>query len=110
MVCAPRGQAQVRDGRVFSPAPNAGQENEVRLSSRAPSREASESERTLRRSHGTSSPMNVAFPRPAAVGTVLALIAFAVPLGGCPSETETCSDYSPPASFDGRNPKVSFSK
>jgi hypothetical protein len=43
------------------------------------------------------------------VGTVLSLIAFAVPLGGCPDD-EVCTDYSPPASFDAQNPKVTFAK
>lgn len=45
-----------------------------------------------------------------AVGVVLSMIAFAIPLGGCPSDDETCTDYSPPASFDAQNPKVAFAK
>jgi hypothetical protein len=43
-------------------------------------------------------------------GAFVGMIAFAVPLGGCPDETSACSDYSPPASFDAQNPKVSFAK
>ncbi len=45
------------------------------------------------------------------VGCVLSMVAFAVPLGGCPENAgDTCSDYVPPASFDAQNPKVSFAK
>lgn len=43
---------------------------------------------------------------------VLASIACAVLLAGCPKEEDgaTCSDYTPPASFDPQSPTVSFSK
>lgn len=47
---------------------------------------------------------------PVAVGTLLSMIAFAIPLGGCPGDDDVCTDYSPPASFDAQNPKVTFAK
>jgi hypothetical protein len=43
------------------------------------------------------------------LGALLAMIAFAVPLGGCPDD-EVCTDYVPPVSFDAQTPTVSFSK
>ena len=47
---------------------------------------------------------------PVAVGTLLSMVAFSVPLGGCPGDEDTCSDYTPPASFDALNPTVSFAR
>jgi hypothetical protein len=43
---------------------------------------------------------------------LLSSIACAIALCGCPGDSEerTCSDYSPPASFDAQNPQVSFSR
>jgi hypothetical protein len=37
-------------------------------------------------------------------------IALAVLTSGCPEEAAVCRDYSPPASFDAQNPKVSFAR
>jgi hypothetical protein len=55
--------------------------------------------------------MRFAFRRPIAVGSLLSMLAFAVPLGGCPDDAAAeCSDYSPPASFDALNPTVTFAK
>ena len=55
--------------------------------------------------------MRLASSLPIAVGSLLSMLAFAVPLAGCPGETEgTCKDYSPPSSFDAQSPTVSFAK
>ncbi len=55
--------------------------------------------------------MRFASNLPMAVGTLLSMIAFAVPLGGCPGDDKAvCKDYSPPASFDAQNPTVTFAK
>lgn len=54
--------------------------------------------------------MRFASPFAIAAGTLASMIAFAVPMSGCPDDSEVCSDYSPPASFDANNPTVSFSK
>lgn len=54
--------------------------------------------------------MRFASSLPVAVGTLLSMIAFAVPLGGCPGDEDTCKDYTPPASFDAQNPQVTFAK
>jgi hypothetical protein len=54
--------------------------------------------------------MRFASPFLIAAGTLASMIAFAVPLGGCPGDDEVCRDYTPPASFDGNAPVVSFSK
>jgi hypothetical protein len=42
---------------------------------------------------------------------LIASMACAVLVTGCPKDDgEVCADYTPPASFDAQNPKVSFSK
>jgi hypothetical protein len=46
---------------------------------------------------------------PSSIGTLLAVIAFAAPLGGCPDD-KVCTDYSPPASFNAQSPTVTFAK
>lgn len=56
--------------------------------------------------------MGFACPRAglAAIGAFVSMIAFAVPLGGCPDGEAVCSDYSPPPSFNAQAPTVSFAK
>jgi hypothetical protein len=53
--------------------------------------------------------MRFASPFAIAAGTFVSMIAFAVPISGCPGD-DVCSDYNPPASFDATSPTVSFSK
>ncbi|MDF2694168.1 MAG: hypothetical protein K0S65_2551 [Labilithrix sp.] len=54
--------------------------------------------------------MRFASRRPITIGSLLSMLAFAAPLGGCPDDAAVCSDYSPPASFDAQNPTVTFAK
>ena len=43
------------------------------------------------------------------LATLGSMIAFVLPLGGCPDEAG-CRDYSPPASFNAQSPIVSFAR